>query len=90
MDAEFPCFVGGGGYNPPLRGVSAAPYYYRLADQCGASFLLDRGKKGIGRWFAKERFLANTIFALFVVINICLIVIGTFFRGANWQFVMPF
>ena len=50
----------------------------------------DRGKKGIGRWFARERFLANTIFLTFVILNIILIVIGTFFRGANWQFVSPF
>ena len=50
----------------------------------------DRSKKGIGRWFARERILANTIFLTFVVVNIALIVIGTFFRGANWQFVSPF
>ncbi len=50
----------------------------------------DRSKKGIGRWFARERFLANSVFLTFVVINIILIVIGTFFRGANWEFVNPF
>ena len=51
---------------------------------------IDRGKKGVGRWFARERILANSLFLFFVVVNICLIVIGTFFRGANWQFVSPF
>jgi quinol-cytochrome oxidoreductase complex cytochrome b subunit len=50
----------------------------------------DRGKQGIGRWFARERLLANSIFLLFVIVNVILIVIGTFFRGANWQFVSPF
>ncbi len=50
----------------------------------------DRGKAGVGRWFARERILANSVFLLFVIINIILIVIGTFFRGANWQFVSPF
>jgi quinol-cytochrome oxidoreductase complex cytochrome b subunit len=50
----------------------------------------DRGKAGIGRWFARERLLANSIFLLFVIVNVILIVIGTFFRGANWQFVSPF
>ncbi len=50
----------------------------------------DRSKQGVGRWFAKERILANSIFLTFVVVNIVLIVIGTFFRGANWQFVSPF
>ena len=51
---------------------------------------LDRNKKGVGRWFAKERLLANTLFMTFVVINIILIIIGTFFRGQNWEFVSPF
>ncbi len=50
----------------------------------------DRGKAGVGRWFARERVLANSIFLLFVIVNVILIVIGTFFRGANWQFVSPF
>ena len=51
---------------------------------------IDRGKQGVGRWFARERVLANSVFLLFVLINVVLIVIGTFFRGANWQFVSPF
>jgi len=51
---------------------------------------IDRGKEGVGRWFARQRILANTIFLLFVIVNIGLIIIGTFFRGANWQFVSPF
>jgi quinol-cytochrome oxidoreductase complex cytochrome b subunit len=50
----------------------------------------DRGREGVGRWFARQRILANSVFLLFVVINVGLIVIGTFFRGANWQFVSPF
>lgn len=50
----------------------------------------DRGQKGVGRWFAKERLLANTLFLTFVVVNIILIIIGTFFRGQNWEFVSPF
>lgn len=50
---------------------------------------LDRGTKGVGRWFAKERLLANTLFLIFVVVNIGLIIIGTFFRGPNWGFVSP-
>lgn len=51
---------------------------------------LDRGTKGVGKWFAKERLLANTLFMTFVVVNIILIIIGTFFRGQNWEFVSPF
>ena len=51
---------------------------------------LDRGKQGVGRWFARQRILANSIFLLFVIVNVVLIIIGTFFRGANWQFASPF
>ena len=50
---------------------------------------LDRHPKGVGRWFARERLLANTLFLLFVLTNVILIVIGTFFRGPNWSFVTP-
>ncbi|MGE0101051.1 MAG: cytochrome b N-terminal domain-containing protein [Blastocatellales bacterium] len=49
----------------------------------------DRGTKGVGRWFAKERLLANTLFLIFVIVNIGLIIIGTFFRGPNWEFTSP-
>jgi quinol-cytochrome oxidoreductase complex cytochrome b subunit len=51
---------------------------------------IDRSQKGVGRWFARQRVWANVLFLTFVVINVVLIVIGTFFRGANWQFVSPF
>lgn len=51
---------------------------------------LDRGKGGVGKWFAKERLLANTLFLIFVIVNIALIIIGTFFRGPNWEFASPF
>lgn len=50
----------------------------------------DRAQKGIGQWFSRERLLANTLFGTFVIINIVLIIIGTFFRGQNWEFVSPF
>ena len=50
---------------------------------------LDRSPKGVGRWFSKDRLLANTIFITFVVANIIFVIIGTFFRGPNWAFVTP-
>jgi len=50
----------------------------------------DRGQKGVGKWFARERLLANTLFMTFVIVNILLIIVGTFFRGQNWEFVSPF
>ena len=51
---------------------------------------LDRKPGGVGVWFAKERLLMNTLFVSFAVINVILIVVGTFFRGPNWMFVSPF
>ena len=51
---------------------------------------IDRGTAGVGRWFARERLLANTIFLTMVVLNVIFIVVGTFFRGPNWSFVSPF
>jgi quinol-cytochrome oxidoreductase complex cytochrome b subunit len=50
---------------------------------------LDRGAGGIGKWFARERLLANTLYLTTVIINLILIVIGTFFRGPNWEFISP-
>jgi len=50
---------------------------------------LDRGRAGVGRWFARQRLLANILFTTFVIVNVSLIVIGTFFRGPNWTFVSP-
>ena len=50
---------------------------------------LDRGTAGVGRWFARERLLANSLFMTFVIVNVVLMVIGTFFRGPNWDFVSP-
>lgn len=50
---------------------------------------LDRSAGGVGKWFAKERLLANTLFVSFTLLNIGLIIIGTFFRGPNWDFVTP-
>ncbi|MEQ1884783.1 MAG: cytochrome b N-terminal domain-containing protein [Bryobacteraceae bacterium] len=50
---------------------------------------LDRTTKGVGKWFSKDRLLANTIFLTFLLVNLGFIVIGTFFRGPNWGFVTP-
>jgi quinol-cytochrome oxidoreductase complex cytochrome b subunit len=50
---------------------------------------LDRNPVGVGRWFARERILANTLFLTFVVLNVIFIIIGTFFRGPNWTMVSP-
>ena len=44
---------------------------------------------GAGVWFAKERWLENLIVLSLFGAMVGLIIIGTFFRGANWEFVYP-
>jgi quinol-cytochrome oxidoreductase complex cytochrome b subunit len=46
---------------------------------------IDRKRRGVGRWFARERVVANTIFTVCLVIAIVLTIIGTLFRGPNWS-----
>ena len=50
---------------------------------------IDRKKTGIGIWFAKERMLANGLFLGFLLVMLFLIILGTFFRGPNWDFIVP-
>jgi quinol-cytochrome oxidoreductase complex cytochrome b subunit len=50
---------------------------------------MDRQRKGVGRWFARERAVANTIFSVCLVIAVVLTIIGTLFRGPNWGWVEP-
>ena len=50
---------------------------------------LDRRRVGIGRWFARERWVANTIFTVCLLAAIVFTVIGSFFRGPNWGWVEP-
>jgi quinol-cytochrome oxidoreductase complex cytochrome b subunit len=49
----------------------------------------DRGRAGVGRWFARERVVANTVFSVCLVTAIALTIIGTLFRGPNWGWVEP-
>jgi len=49
----------------------------------------DRNPKGTGKWFARERWLANTLFTCFVIAVVTLTLIGMYFRGANWGWVWP-
>jgi quinol-cytochrome oxidoreductase complex cytochrome b subunit len=50
---------------------------------------IDRHPHGVGRWFARERRLANTIFTVLVAVAVILTIIGTFFRGPSWAWVWP-
>jgi quinol-cytochrome oxidoreductase complex cytochrome b subunit len=50
---------------------------------------LERKAGGVGVWFSRKRLLANTIFLSLVILNLILVIIGTFFRGPNWEFISP-
>lgn len=50
---------------------------------------IDKNPSGIGVWFHKARKLALTVFSLVVLVNVILIIVGTFFRGPNWFFYLP-
>jgi quinol-cytochrome oxidoreductase complex cytochrome b subunit len=50
---------------------------------------IDRKRQGVGRWFARERVVANTIFSVCLAIAVIFTVIGSFFRGPNWSWVEP-
>lgn len=47
--------------------------------------------KGVGKgtWFSRYRKFPNSMFGGFVIIMVILIIIGTFFRGEDWQYVVP-
>ncbi len=50
---------------------------------------VDTHPRGVGVWFARERRLANTLFAAVALALVVVTVIGTFFRGPNWAWVLP-
>jgi quinol-cytochrome oxidoreductase complex cytochrome b subunit len=50
---------------------------------------VDRRGGGVGVWFARERRVANVMFGMAALAVVVLTVIGTFFRGPNWDWVWP-
>ena len=50
---------------------------------------LDRRRHGVGRWFARERTVATSIFTVCLVAAIVFTIIGSLFRGPNWSWQMP-
>jgi len=50
---------------------------------------LDRTKQLGGRWFARERLPINMVFALVILSQICMIIIGQWFRTKNWGLKLP-
>jgi quinol-cytochrome oxidoreductase complex cytochrome b subunit len=49
----------------------------------------DRRRIGVGRWFARERAVAISVFTVCLVAAIVFTIIGTLFRGPNWGWVRP-
>jgi len=50
---------------------------------------LDRKNEGVGVWFSRQRKLAVSVFTICLLTVVVLTVIGTFFRGPNWSFQLP-
>jgi quinol-cytochrome oxidoreductase complex cytochrome b subunit len=50
---------------------------------------LDRSENTAGRWFARNRWVFNSTFALIALSQVAMIIIGQWFRGKNWIFKFP-
>jgi quinol-cytochrome oxidoreductase complex cytochrome b subunit len=50
---------------------------------------LDRNPYGEGRWFDRSRYMGIFLWTLFMTWQGLLIIVGTFFRGANWMWIWP-
>jgi hypothetical protein len=50
---------------------------------------MDRSPRGQGVWFAPPRLWPNIFFTLFGLTMLALIIMGYYFRGPNWSFVVP-
>ena len=50
---------------------------------------IDRKPVGVGVWFGKGRWVQNILFAIFALVMVGLVIIGTYFRGEYWNFVLP-
>lgn len=59
-----------------IIGLAAIPYF-------------DRNPHGEGVWFHRSRYLGIFFFTAFMTVQGLLVVIGTYFRGANWGWIWP-
>jgi quinol-cytochrome oxidoreductase complex cytochrome b subunit len=50
---------------------------------------LDKSQGPGGRWFARQRLPLNLVFVLIMASQVILIIVGQFFRGRNWSFMVP-
>jgi len=51
--------------------------------------VLDRAKQAGGRWFGRGRLTLDMVFALILISQLVMIVIGQWFRGKNWALKVP-
>jgi len=66
-------------------GVMVLPYIEIFFETMSKTY-----RKNIpGVWFAKERNLENALFIGMYIFMLALIIIGVYFRGANWDIVYP-
>jgi quinol-cytochrome oxidoreductase complex cytochrome b subunit len=50
---------------------------------------LDRNPEGEGYWFHRSRYMAVFLWTAFMTAQALLIIVGTYFRGANWGWIWP-
>ena len=50
---------------------------------------VDCKRKGVGVWFSGERKVAISVFTVCLVVAVTLTLVGTFFRGPNWAYQVP-
>jgi quinol-cytochrome oxidoreductase complex cytochrome b subunit len=51
--------------------------------------VMDRMKNSSGQWFGRERMTFNLIFALVLLSQVSMIIVGQWFRMKNWVFKVP-
>ena len=73
-------------YTCSCSAQAASKYGRRKPTRPHLSWCLNGGPS---RWFAKERMLPNTLFMTFAILNVIFIIVGTVFRGPNWELVSP-
>ena len=84
---SYHAFIGGVAIPGLLAGlVLLYPYIEMFVERLFG--IRDRGGQGV--WFARQRWLENLFMISIFAIMGLLIIIGTYFRGPNWEFVTPF
>ncbi len=74
-------------YSALLGGVVAPMLFGLFLALCP---FLDRSRSHPGIWLPGDRWRINLVFALIMLSQVVFIVIGQWFRGANWSLIWPF